>query len=326
MNNLFIYTGPHPAHDALANALNCKKVKSNGKIPFFGRILNAMAISNKTHNKQFDIILTESISRDLLAGAYYKYEHPKTKLVALLTDPKLLELNTAPWADRQLTLWSLVKADLLLVGSEMMFNLVPIKFRYKTKFFWPGIENIDSHLTLNAKFGKNLVFIGKIDDYKGTDLLYKIFRDIKHIDHMAKLYVAGDGPNSELFKNHIDKGINYLGKTESSLFMHDVASFYITKARYEPSGVAIIEAMAQGLVPMVSEGVGYNSIVREVDPRLVTKTDNDILNIYKKLINDKKEWTRLSKKCKKVAAKYSYGFMITDFKNTLRSFFKDTNI
>jgi len=326
MNNLFIYTTPHPAHKALAEALKCKDIKSSGKIPFFGRLINAYSVNNKIGANKYDVILTESISRDLLAGAYYKKFHPKTKLIALLTDPKLFELSQAPLIDKYLTYWALDKADLLLVGSRMMKDLVPYPYRYKTRLFYPGVKNIDEHLKIKAKHGKNIAFIGLLGEYKGTDLLAETFKKIKSKIPGSKLYVVGRGADAKLFENKEDKGIFYLEKTENSLFMGNVASFYMSRARYEPSGCAVIEAMAQGLVPIVSDRVGYKDIVAEVDESLIIESDSRIVEKVRFLSENKKEWEKLSAKCKQVAKKYSYVYMISNFKQTLRSFFKKTNI
>jgi len=326
MNNLFIYTGPHPAHYELAKSLKCKTIKSKQGVPLFGRLLNAIRINKKLSGKHFDLILTESVSRDLLAGAYYKHFFPRTKLVALVTDPKILELKTAQWIDQYLTHWALEKADLLLVGSEMMRELIPAPYRHKTRLFYPGIKDIKKHLNLSASHGKNLVFAGLLNDYKGTDLLNKTILNIRNETPDASLYVAGDGPNVKLFKNRVAKGVFYIGKTENSLFMREVASFYVSRARFEPSGCAVIEAMAQGLVPIVSEGVGYKDIVREVSPKLVVHSDSEIVEIVHSLSQNKKAWENLSLKSKKVAKKYSYNYMVDNFKETLQFFFKNKDI
>jgi glycosyltransferase involved in cell wall biosynthesis len=316
MNNLFIYSTPHPAHEALADFLKCEKIKSSREglagIPFFGRLFNMWKVNSFVGN--YDVVLSESISRDLVAGAYYKATHPDCKLVALLTDPKLYELKSAPFFDKLLTYWALDKAEVLLVGSEMMFNLVPDQFKSKTKLFYPGVKDIKSYLSKNAEFGKNLAFVGRLDDYKGSKRLLDL---PEALENGAKLYVAGDGPNAPLFKNHTETGLFYVGKTKNALFMHQIASIYVSLADYEPSGVAILEAMAQGLVPVISSGVGYKNIVSQVDPSLVFYDYKSCLLKIQQLSNNKKYWTRLSKKCKKTASKYSYTYMIKEFKKVL---------
>lgn len=317
MKNLFIYTTPHPAHEALATALHCEPIKSFGQIPFFGRILNTMYINLQIDHKKYDVVLTESISRDLLAGAYYKHMHPKTKLVALLTDPKLFELKTSLFLDKILTYWALDKADVLFVGSQLMYDLVPDIYKHKTKFFYPGIQDIDEYLNKSAKFCGDFVFVGRLDNYKGTDKLPSIFEKIREGAPSARLYIAGDGPNKKLFQDQTEKGIYYLGKTKNSLFMSHVASIYISAAQYEPSGVAVIEAMAQGIVPIVSSGVGYKDIVKNVSPNLICDTEEKMIAIAQMLSTDNKLWSALSEKCKKEAAKYSYYNMISGFKSEL---------
>jgi len=315
--NYFIYTTPHPAHKALADSMKCVGIQSSrkglAKIPSIGRYIAALNVVKKIPDN-VDYVLTESISTDLLAGATYKaHRNKQCKLIALLTDPKLLELKTAPLFDQFLTMWSLKWADQLFVGSKMMYDLVPAQFKHKTNLFYPGIENINQYLKVSAKHGPNCAFVGRLDDYKGTDILPGLFIRAG----LSHLYIAGDGPNKDLFKQPGYNPIVYLGKTKNSLFMHQVASMYISTARYEPSGVAVIEAMAQGLVPIVSQGVGYKDIVEQVSPRLVCSNLEETKIMMNTLANNKKLWNIYSKAAKKEVTKYSYKYMIKDFKSKL---------
>lgn len=322
MTNVFIYTTPHPAHKALAESLNCVDIPTDrtgiAKTPFIGRLLATSAIYGKIKKHNPKIILTESVSTDLLAGAYYKSKNPKVKLIGLVTDPKIKEMKGSPLFDQALTNWSLDKADLLFVGSQMMYDMMPAVFKYKTKIFHPGIENINKYLKKSAKHGPNFVFVGRLDDYKGTDLLPQLFSRFRTMYSGSMLYVAGDGPNKESFKNKIRNGIQYIGKTSNSLFMSEVASMYISAARFEPSGVAVIEAMAQGLVPIITEGVGYKEFVRPIDPRLVITREQDAVEIAHKLIKDKKFWTKLSLKCKDQVRHLTYKNSVKEFKSILK--------
>ena len=323
MKNVFIYTGPHPAHEVLAASIHCAPVKTNrtgiNKIPFIGRI-GAALDAQKHITCGAEIILTESISTDLLAGAIFKNKNPKTKLIALLTDPKLYELKTAPALDKMLTLWSLDRADMLLVGSQMMLDLVPHEYKHKTHIFHPGIKDIKDHLKCKAKHGKNFVFIGRLDDYKGTDRIPHLIKAFRETFPHSMIYVAGDGPNKSLIQDKMLDGIKYLGKTNDSLFMHDVASIYVSPARFEPSGLAIVEAMAQGLVPIVTEGVGYKEFVRDVDDRLIVHGEIEAQIIATKLMKDKKFWAELSNKCKHVVKNLSYENSVKEFKSILNKY------
>ena len=322
MSNVFIYTTPHSAHKALADSLNCKGIQTHrtgiAKTPMIGRLLATSGVYKEIKKHNPKIILTESVSTDLLAGAYYKSKNPTVKLIGLVTDPKIKEMKGAPLIDNAITMWALDKADLLFVGSQMMFDMMPPSFKYKTKIFYPGIEKIELYLKKKAKHGKNFVFIGRLDDHKGTDTLPRLFNCFKIKSPDSKLFIAGDGPNIDLFKNKIAKNIYYLGKTKNSLFMSDVASMYISPARFEPSGMAIAEAMAQGLVPIVTEGVGYKEFVKRVDHRLVVTRDDDAVDIAMKLIKNKPLWTELSLKCKAQVKHLTYKNSVKGFKTILK--------
>jgi hypothetical protein len=71
------------------------------------------------------------------------------------------------------------------------------------------------------------------------------------------------------------------------------------------------------LVPIVSQGVGYKDIVSQISPELVYTSIDNLQEIRDKLIKNKSLWLKYSKKAKKIASKYSYKYMINDFKSKL---------
>ena len=326
MTNVFIYQDPHPAHQLLADVLKCKGVSNRRegltKLPSIGRLMQASSLQEELEKLAPKIIITENLSTDLLAGAIYKNKHPKTKLIGIIADPKIYELKHAPLYDAIMTHWSLDKADLLMLGSDMMIDLVPHVFRDKTAKFFPPVFNLKKHLAVKAKFNKNLVFVGRLDEYKGVDLLYNFFVRQKHEWPNSVLYVAGKGKFESMFLNSVCPVLRYLGRTSDSLFMGDVAAFYLALARCEPSGVAIVEAMAQGVVPIVSKGVGYKELVCQVDPRLVVEDIKGAERIINHLFGNKREWEKLSKRCKVVAAGITEKNCVDMFKAALSKVYK----
>lgn len=323
MSNVFIYQDPHPAHKQLADFLRCKYVKNNRKgltkTPSVGRLLQARRVQSALKKLSPTIILTENVSTDLLAGALYKKKYKKTKLISIVADPKMYEFSNAPIWDKKLTLFSLRSADILLVGSEMMMQLLPEEVQHKARSWHPPIMDIKKHLALNAKFNKNFVFVGRLDDYKGLDILYSIFTQQQEIWPHTTLFIAGDGHYKSILADGYLKNIKYLGKTNDSLFMSKEAAFYLAPARCEPSGVAIAEAMAQGIVPIVSRGVGYKELVKKVDPKLVVNTPKEAIDIINRLFLDKHEWKRLSVKCKKTASQLTEENSIRMFEDAIKT-------
>jgi len=321
--NLFICTGPHPAHQAIADVLNAETIKTsrNGiaKIPILGRVIAAKEAFKKIKNNDYKTILTESTSTDLLAGYYYKKHHPNTKLVAILADPKIFEYKSAPLIDKYLTYNSLAATDLILVGSEMMRQLIPNEFKYKTEIFHPGVVNIKKYLDCPNFHFLDIGFIGRLDNYKATDRLPIIFSEIKKQVRGCSLFVAGDGQNKHLFENKEHDGIIYLGKVPDATFLSENVSIYLAPARFEPSGVAILEAMAQGVVPIVSPGVGYSELV---PLELITKSEDDMISLAVELLKDKAAWAEYSIMCRKIATKYS----IEKMKKEIKKILLDNNI
>jgi len=322
MNKIFLCDNPHPAHALLAKSIDCKFVENKkeglGILPGIGRVFQSRAIIDNIEKYEPDLILTENTSRDLLCATRYKMKHPKTKVVAILADPKIYEFSDAPKFDKRLTIQSLAGADVLLVVSDLVKSYIPPQFWYKVHKFYPAIMDLETRTTNCATFcNKGFVFVGRLDEYKGVDLLLKNWVEVvKGFDASAKLTIAGDGKLKGIFRNQRILGVNYIGQTNDSLWMHECGHMYLSFARFEPSGVAVAEAMSQGLVPILSEGVGFKELLPEELSFLVTHSNKDIEFALKKL-NDEEFWLKASNECIKIASKLTPENSVKEFKNAL---------
>jgi glycosyltransferase involved in cell wall biosynthesis len=319
MKSIFLYTTPHRAHAILADNINAKYI-NNGrkgilKVPFFGKIIQSIIIQGKI--PKCDFILCEGTSTDLFAGSIYKCFHPKTKIICIVADPKIPIMKTLPFFDKFTLQWSLEKADLLLPISKMMLNYIPKEYKKKCRIFNPGAE-VEKYLKYKTELKtKNLVFIGLLSKHKGIDIMINYFSKIKADLNNSKLFVIGDGPLSKLDKK--DDQIVFLGRKKSPVIeYHKYASIYVNLARIEPAGLGLIEAMCMGLVPIVSEGVGYKEVVEKISKELIVKNDKEFEIIVKKLLKNKSLMRTYSNKSIKIAKKYNEENSIQQFKEAIK--------
>jgi glycosyltransferase involved in cell wall biosynthesis len=82
---------------------------------------------------------------------------------------------------------------------------------------------------------------------------------------------------------------------------------YLHPARFESFGLSVVEAMAAGLIPIVTEMTGSKDLVKKVDSSLIVPVDVNAISakIVEVLSMDIKEKEALSRRAKQVAGEWS---------------------
>jgi len=144
-------------------------------------------------------------------------------------------------------------------------NLCPFdkKFRNKTKMVSNFLE--DKYI-LKKKMKHfetvKILFVGRLSYFKGFhDLisLMELLKDNRHIE----LGVVGDGSLETNIPNY--KNIEYLGSVDHKMMheMYDDYNIFILPSYTEVFPLTILEAMARGLVIIVSDIPGMREIITE---------------------------------------------------------------
>jgi glycosyltransferase involved in cell wall biosynthesis len=168
-------------------------------------------------------------------------------------------------------------------------------------------------------------YVGALSYVKGADLLPEIFKHVKREVREFQLYVIGKGPLLHRLKQYSSKtrGFYVLG-----WLPHDVIKRVFSKCRVlmAPSradtfGVPVLEGMAAGLVPVVTEMVGARDFVEKVNSNLIVPVDP--ISIAEKVIEvlnmDLEEIRRLSAKSKSVAMTWDTKKAEQAFNGTLKT-------
>jgi len=126
----------------------------------------------------------------------------------------------------------------------------------------------------------NILFIGNLYAgwriwYKGVDILLNVFQKLRQDFPALQLTIVGEVVEQvidELTKNFpvdlLDQ-ITFVGKVTDLKPYIENSTVYLHLARGEAFGSAVIEAMAGGVIPVVSEWTGAKEVVEQVDPTLV---------------------------------------------------------
>jgi glycosyltransferase involved in cell wall biosynthesis len=150
---------------------------------------------------------------------------------------------------------------------------------------------------------------------KGTDIFIKIADSFPEI----KFYLLGP---PHLIPKELHERVNQMknlitpGYVPPEKYL-ELSAFTIIPSRYDPGPITLNEAMATGLIPIVSKMVGGKELVKELDEKLIIDSFNseDYIKKLRELINkDKEEIKNLSKKSKEIAYKYRREIQMKDFK------------
>lgn len=303
MRTLFIYTTPHFSHGALAKKLgisNSIKTPDGGpfSFPIIGKFLSSGKIQPKIEDIAPNVILTESTTKDLLAAVKYKKKHKKTKIVSIVADPKLYNINNFIFFDKNTTLDALKYVDWFLCCSHMIKDCLPADCQKRASIFLPKLSVKPNKLSADFGLRHNFYFAGTLVPSKGIKEMAEFFKN----NSKYLLHVFGDG---------IDKyrlggsNIKYHGyKKFPADKMVDFVGFNISFAKFEPFGVVALEAMMNGIIPIVSDKCGNKEIVSRLDPRLVCSSPEDVIKIHEYIIRDKKTFNDYSKRAKQIAEEY----------------------
>lgn len=317
MKAAFLYSGPHPTHSAWAESINAEFISNDlGKIriPNISRLIKTLKILKDIPD--VDLLLCES-GAEIIAGALWKRKHPDKKLVLIVTDPKIVLIPGMISIKRKLYLWALLHCDLLIPTSDFMKRHIPYSLQEKSKIVYPYVEDryrFSKPIVLKNK--KNVVFVGRVGKEKGVDRIVDAFKLLKKNFPMSQLYIVGDGPLRKKLKKQEEK-IILAGELSDPMEYFLKGSIYINLARVEPFGVAILEAMCLGLVPIVTENVGMADFVKKVSPKLIVRNEVEAAEFAKKLWTSPELHREYSSKCIEIAREFSKKSSIHKFKRVI---------
>lgn len=198
---------------------------------------------------------------------------------------------------------------------EVCPNIQNAETLLKNKKLFPEIMT-DYLERYQLKSGKIILFIGRLVEVKGLDLLVKAFAQSNREDY--KLVIVGEGKEKRSLidlasKLQVDDAVCFPGYFEgASLYAwYAIANFFILPSRYEPFGAVVNEALVLGCPVVASQYIGALDFIEENSNGLIFDPLNeeefiDTLNKSYQMfggVNPEKE-----------------NLMITSFKEHVRSF------
>jgi glycosyltransferase involved in cell wall biosynthesis len=158
----------------------------------------------------------------------------------------------------------------------------------------------------------DLVFVGRLVAIKQPLQFVAIVANLRQLLPGVRAVVVGDGPllnatHMCAIANGLEHSIHFLGKTEDVETILTRSKIFVLTSRSEGLSIAMAEAMAAGVVPIVANVGDLGDLVTDgVTGFLVTP--NDVLEFAQRaalLLQDSELWARQSKAARQAARRHT---------------------
>ncbi len=179
-------------------------------------------------------------------------------------------------------------------------------------------NGVDLNLFKNTKKKRNaeeILFVGRLSENKGIDILVKAFDKLKKEFPHAKLRIAGKdwGYKKELdalIKELNIKCIDFTGEIEQKdlIELYNTCGIFVLPSRYEGFGIVQLEAMACGAPVIATRAKGASAVIENGRNGILVEPDNadELYNATKKILTDDKFRKRIIANGTKLAQEYSW--------------------
>lgn len=156
--------------------------------------------------------------------------------------------------------------------------------------------NIDDYFFCENKNKHSLIYIGSLRKLKRVSSLIDVISRIKSEFSDVTLHIVGDGPEHREVNNKvISSGLSdsivmhgYLSEGEKIKLLAS-SEIYVSNSGFEGFGIPVIEAMATGTVPVISNIASHKHIFQGEDVGyLVNNTEEMVASIVDLLTNETK--------------------------------------
>ncbi len=160
-----------------------------------------------------------------------------------------------------------------------------------------------------------VLYIGRLEDYKGIELLLSAFGRAAAAGKDLRLAIAGDGSlrrRVEAVAADADRHVAYLGRLSGDdvLRAYLAADVVVLTSLFEPWGLVVNEAMACGLPVIVSDQVGCaDDLVRHRETGLVVGAgcEQELTAAILELADDAPVRRRMGEAAEKLIAEWTLG-------------------
>jgi alpha-1,3-mannosyltransferase len=120
-------------------------------------------------------------------------------------------------------------------------------------------------------FNPSLIYFGRFAENKGLDSLIATFAELKRLVPRASLHLAGNDHDgllatikAQIARERLEDSIHIREGLDNAGLRRELSkcSFFVSASNYEGFGLALVEALSAGLIPVVSRIPSFEDIIR----------------------------------------------------------------
>ena len=167
-------------------------------------------------------------------------------------------------------------SDLLIFISKAVKISFESQFNIKNKKKVIIYNGIDEKFFTQKKIKRhkqdkiiNIIFIGRLSYVKGVEILIKALKKVCEKNDNIFLTIVGDGEEKERLislskKLNVSDKIKFVGRQSDVIEWLDNADMFVYPSIWEEGfGISVVEAMARGCIPIVSNKGGLPEVVQD---------------------------------------------------------------
>lgn len=186
----------------------------------------------------------------------------------------------------------------------------------KVKILYPPVDvKYFSEVANNIQYENIIVTVSRFAPEKNLDKIVDIANDLK--EEFKFIIIGGRGEYSEPVISKLNAKIKKLKINNVELLVNvprsklrkilSIAKYYLHPPLAEPFGIAVVEAMSAGLIPIVyRDGGAWYDIVSKVSDILGYSNVSEVPSIIRKIEKSKDVYIELRKKSIEVANLFTY--------------------
>lgn len=322
------YVSGHPAHERLAELFSRNRYEfpTRKKQNWVSYLLDVPPRALKISNHS--IIINEGHAGKVLALVFRKAILRRKFTHIVRANDRFFNFGSFPWYQRFILRLLTRYIDGVIAISDMNEKDIRKNTNLPVRKVNTFVKD-DSYLQIQPNLSaRNIVTIGTDYPRKGNDILVEVDKKLREYGYRGETFVVGRKKIVPEFIKQYSRNQPHFHLTG---FVEDLKEylakgcFYVHPARFDAAACSVVEAMAAGLIPIVSERTGNKEVVNRVDPGLVL--ENTPKNFYRKLSDlmelDEPELRILSDRAKEVASAYTFDKIKEDFKGAMLGLMHD---
>jgi glycosyltransferase involved in cell wall biosynthesis len=347
------HVGPHSMHRTLVDSVQAEIGRADHWLRWIDRprpkwqqyaswLLNGWAFPNR---QRYDLFVLEGFQMPPVFMKWMRRIRPDQKVICHHTGEQLYFLQTGFYSKK--TDWlmrRIIKSydAHICVGREQTRLLHEVLDGHPAHVYTVYLAHVSEakrrhYAGVTPDLGsKRILFVGGIYggwriQYKGLDLVIEAFHRALERDPELLLTLIGVTPEvfTQLTREHYPtrtiERIQVLTQASDLAPYFQSHALFLLPGRGDCFPTVVLEAMAAGMVPMVSEFTGNKEVVGEVSDHLVTPIEvgaiADRIGWYFQL--DAAERETLSARSRQVASRFSEEAGVRNFRQALQQIHRD---